>query len=536
MKTFEEYSEEVRKNAIDLWKKGDHTAFKNMEDDPVINLLLSALSYQAFHIQKNIEQYEENTLRNFRDRIIPFHLIKPMPAFSIVETKMIKTNDIKERIADETCVFEFKKFKFVPLLKTKIINAELRIVNPRGDNVWVELQSAYPIENLSGLSFYIDTPEPIGIESIRYGDYELPLIKPSQYNELPFTKWFNNDHLFMEQNYYLFGTYDYWQEIFLTNICQLYYIDEYDTKDIPLTGETNVELEIVLSSPVDDINGKLKINCIPVVNVEKKEITLNSRNPIQNLSSDTDDFLNLLYDKEIGEDIDSFLIRQHGVERYNPKQLLEQMREMLYRYSSDYYAFQAISELRNSDKLKKMQEVMDEISDVVNKFENEQVKGYYYAVLKKNKVESKNIYLEYLTTSGTSANGIKKTEKASKAANWLDRNNTFLLHDTQSGRNTVTSDVQKEDISKYYFQTKDRLVTQADIRIFIKSFYYNENCKLGSVIKNITMERNPDYILIIINLDVDNTLNTDKNFLAKTLQNKIMMKSASVMPFKVEIS
>jgi len=543
MKTFDQYSREVKKNAIDQWTKDGHTAFNNMENDPVINLLLSALSYQAFHIQKNIEQYEEHTIRNVCDRIVPFRLLKPMPAFSIVETKIAKSfNETESKIIDESCVLEFKKSKFIPLLKTKILNAELKNVNQQGSTVWVELQTVNPIENLSGLSLYLgtshlDVAETINIETIKWNDYKLPLIKPSQYNELPFAKCFNDTHLLLNQNCYLFGTYDYWQEVFLTNTTHLFYIGQYDTKNIPLNGQTTIELEITLSS-YSEICDKIKINCFPVVNVEKKETVLNSRTPIQQLSSDAGEFLNLLYDKEnVEEYMDSFFIRQHGVERYNPEQLLELMQEILYRYASDYYAFQSISELKNSDTLKQMQEIIDEISDVVSKFTNDKVKNHHYAILKKNKIENKNVHLEYLTTSGTSANGIKKDEKAIKTPNYLDKNKTVLLLETKGGKNSITDETQKENIAKYYFQTKDRLITTEDIRTFIKTFYYNENNQLCNEIERLDIQRNSEYISIIITLDNDSLLkNTDKVYsLAETLQTKIMLRSNGILPFQVTI-
>jgi len=544
MKTFEEYYKEVKKNVVDQWKKEGHAAFVNMENDPVIDLLIKALSYQAFYIQKNIDQYKGNVLEEFRDRIIPANLIKPIPAFSIVETKITKTpyEAIGEKTVNETCVLEFKKVKFVPLLETKIINAELKNVNTRGQNVHVELQFAAPCKNLSGLSFYIDTPEPIDIETIRYDGYELPVIKPSQYNELPFTKWFNNAHLFLNQNYYLFGTYDYWQEIFLSNTAQLFYIGQYDTNKIPINDQTNIELKIVLNS-YTNINDKIKINCIPVVNAEKKETKLNNRNPVGKLSPDTGgEFLNLLYDKENDENmknyINSFLVRQYGVERYNPEQLLEQMREILYRYASDYYAFLSIDDLKNSDKLKSMQEVIDDISGFVRKFENDSLKNQYYAVLKKNEPEIKDIHLEYLSTSGESANGIKKGEKATRVPIYLDKNKTTLLLDTKGGRNSIKDESQKESMAKYYFQTKDRLITPADIRIFIKTFYYDENSKLGDFIDNITIKRESETIAVVIDLKKDSPLKNKVQSLEnleKILQNKITLRSSGVMSYQVKI-
>ena len=538
MKTFEEYNKEIRKNIIDQWIKDGHSV-KNMENDPVINLLLSALSYQAYHIHKNINQYEEKTIREFRDRIVPFHLIKPIPAFSIVEAKLKEGCD--EKMVDETCSFEFtnsrkQKFTFMPLLNTKVMNVKLNIVNQLEENVWrVELQSATPIHNLSGLSFFIDTQENVEIESIRYYNDELPLIKPTQYHELPFTNCFNNAHLLLNQNYYLFGTYDYWQEIFLTNNTRLFYIGQSDKKTA-LNGQTNIELDITFNSPIH-IDNNLKINCIPVVNVEKKEAVLDDRNPVKELTSETGEFLNLLYDNENEKDIKNILIRQHGVERYNSDQLFEQMQEILYRYNTDYYAFQNIRELKTTDKLENLQNIMDEIQGIVNKAEEKMPKNHYYAVLKKNNHETKQVELKYLTTTGASANGIKKEEKATKTPIYLDNNKTILLLDTKGGRNTIQDEAQKEDIAKYYFQTKDRLVTHSDITIFIKTFYY-EDAKLDNEIENMSIIRENEYIGITINLKNDSPLkNHDKlESLAKTLQTKITLKSSGILPFRVSFS
>jgi hypothetical protein len=536
MKTLEEYHKEVKQNAIAYWTKGDYTAFKNMEKDPVVNLMLSALSYQAFHLQRRIKQYEEKTLKDFRDRIIPFHLIKPTPAFSIVEAKMLKTFD--KAVINEDSIFEFKKYKFSPLLETHIINAELKIVSQHEKSVWVELESVNPIKDLYGMSIYIDTNDIIDIASIKCGDYKLPLIKPSQYNELPFTKMFNNAHLFQDQNYYLYGSYDYWQELFLTNTSNLFYIGQYDIKDIFLSETENIQLEIVFNSPVD-VND-IKINCIPVVNVEQKEAVLNEKNPVQELSSDGE-FLNLLYDNESGKNADSFLIRQHGIERYNPKQLLEQIQEMVYHYVADYYAFQSIDELKNGDKIRKMQEVLDEMSDIAANFEEDSQKEHYYAVLKKHKDGNEKVDLKYLVTYGKAANGIRKSEKAIKAPNCIERNKTVLLLDTKSGRNSIKDENRKENIAKYYFLTKDRLVTATDIRLFIKTFYYTENDEaklLDSDIENIGIERKNGYIEITITLLEDSELkNTDKaQSLAATLQKNIELRSSNTIPFIVRIS
>ncbi|MDR0332267.1 MAG: hypothetical protein LBI15_02275 [Dysgonamonadaceae bacterium] len=543
MKSIDQYYNEIKKKAIEHWQKEGYVAFKDMENDPVINLLLSALSYQSFRIQKDLEQQEERMLHDFRDRTIPYQLIKPVPAFTIVESAIAQPTDDKvigEKTIDETCVFALKNTNFVPLLETKIINVKSVNITQQGINIRLEIQTAAPIDSLAGMSLFIDIPQTVSIEAIKCNDVELPIIKPSQYNELPFTKWFNNAHLLLNQNHYLFGTYDYWQEIFLTNTTKLFYIGEYDPKTVPLTGKTLIELDVILSSEVD-VSNSIKINCIPVVNVEKKELTLNNEKPVQNLSSETGAFLHLLYDKReeyFDKYMNSFLIRQHGVERYNFNRLLEQMQDILHRYASDYYAFHLVEELKGNNQVKKMQEVIDEISDVAGKFEHTDTKGDYYAILKKNKTNNnRNIHLSYLTTSGAAANGIKKNEKAIGTPDFLDRNKTVLLLDTKGGKDSVKDEAQKENIANYYFQTKDRLVTSADIRAFIRTFYYDESNRLGDEVEDITIKRMNEYISIMMKLKDDSLLKgTDKIYiLGEVLQNKIILKSTGIMSFRVEI-
>jgi hypothetical protein len=427
-------------------------------------------------------------LRSLRDRIIPHHLMQPMPAFSIIQIEPKKDAE-PEIIIDENYNFEFKKnnkekYNFAPLLTTKIISSELfrSDEDTNTNTIYCALQSDNEINNLSGISLYFETDEPIEIIKIieRNQNVEIPIIKPNQYNELPFTAWFNNNHWFLTEKFHLFGTYDYWQEIFLTNTTNLYYIDKCDSFE----NSQNIELEIILKEPVNTQNLQVKINCIPVVQVEKNEITLEKNNPIQELvgkQNKDGEFLNLLCntnENDIEEYTNKFMIRQFGVERYNPKILLEQLQEIERRYISDYYAFQDIGindfTFDKKDNVAKtlqdvIREVIQKISDRLEEEDRVEKSNNYYAVLRKETQES--IHINYLTTSGEWANGIKKEEKA-KTSSIFDAQ---LLIDTQGGRNAVTDELQKEDIAKYYFQTKDKLVTIADIRAFCYKELGSEN-------------------------------------------------------------
>jgi len=543
MKAQEQYYKEVIDNAITLWKNENHNtnAFKDMEKDPIVNLLLKALAYQSYRIEKNVENYEENTLRILRDRIIPHHFIQPIPAYSIVQSKIKRdknnnTDEISEITVDENFNFEFKKnknkYNFVPLLTTKIIEAELDCSygGDTTDTIYCTLQSTQEIKDLSGISIYFDTDEPI--EIIRVVECsrrtEIPIIKPNQYNELPFTAWFNNNHWFLTENFHLFGTYDYWQEIFLSNITNLYYIDNYNSNKIYFDNPQNIELEIMLKTPVNTENLQVKINCIPVVQVEKNEITLEKNYPIKELvgiqNSDSE-FLNLLCDtneNDIEAYTNKFIVRQFGVERYNPKRLLEQLCEIERRYISDYYAFQDIGindfTIDKKDNVVKtlqdvIREVIKKISDKLKEDDKIEKSNHYYAVLRKETEE--RVYFNYLTTSGELANGIKKEEKTKNPSSLLD---TKLLIDTQGGRNAIIDEAQKEDIAKYYFQTKDKLVTIADIRAFCYKELESKN------VEKINIEKSDNSLIINIILKENHKIE-DKRLKIQMLQRKLSLRT-----------
>ena len=133
--SFEQHYRQLIKKAVEHWEeKGD---LSEIERDPVVRLLFSALAFQSHSISRDIAVFQEQVVTEFRNKLIPYHIIKPFPAYSIIQTKIKENKDSLEPmtsfVVDEKCVFEFGKIvsKFTPLLKTKIINAEISEVTDR---------------------------------------------------------------------------------------------------------------------------------------------------------------------------------------------------------------------------------------------------------------------------------------------------------------------------------------------------------------------------------------------------------------------
>lgn len=540
METFEKYYDDIIKTAIEHWENEKNDTFNGLENDPIVKLLLSAIAFQSYNIEKDIKNYLVDTTKQFRDKIIPYHLIMPIPSFSIVETNFIKEYPESSMIIDEYHVFEFtknkRKIKFSPLLKTKVINAKIKSCTATDFNTYnIILESKDVLTDIKYLSFYIDSNKPIDID-IKYNNMSLALIKPNDYNKLPFIEWFDNKKFPLKDHQFLFGNYEYWQNIFVNNNSNLFYIDDYDIKNIILPDNNIIELCLKIKSPNTEINlekDNIKINCIPVINVEKKEIELSDKEPIKALSTEQDIFLNLIYNsniKDIEKYTNSFIIRNYGVERYNQTQAISQLKDICQRYISDYYAFKSINGLKNSDKLDKIRTTLEEVFHIVN--ENKDLESSNnYAVFKLNNdltIKNENIFIEYLSTSGEFGNGIKKDEKALSTPKFLDKMQTKLILDTKGGKNLVENEEEKNRIAKYYFLTKEKIVTQADII----SFCYKE---LGDNIKKIEVNKDYDKIKVDILLTDSYEIKSqnDADQISNSLQKKIEVYSTILIPIVV---
>ena len=347
-KSLEYHRRQLLKEAIEHWD--EHGELREIESDPVVKLLFSALAYQSYSISREMSTFKDQVVTEFRNKMIPYHLIKPFPAFSVLETRIGKNKDVSINplssfVVDEKCLFEFGKNKipFAPLFKTKIINAEIsdKQMNKDDNTLQLTLSSNDPIEDFSGLSFYFEESEMIPDIEISLNDKILPLIKPDDCDNLPFTEWFHHHYLLREENQLQFGNFDFWIEYLFKHHTYIFYIDEYDSNKIKNSSASPV-FKIHFKNKLElhyFQNRGIKINCLPVVNVQKQSVTLSNEDPIKKLSVDKGVFLNLLIDENTENNEDNFIIRHFGIERFNREELLFRIDDLFSRFISDYYAF-----------------------------------------------------------------------------------------------------------------------------------------------------------------------------------------------------
>jgi autonomous glycyl radical cofactor GrcA len=539
-KSLEQHRRQLIREALEHWdEKGE---LRDIESDPVVKLLFSALAYQSHSISREISNMKDLVVTEYRNKLIPYHLIKPFPAFSLLETKLGKNKDASIKplayfMVDEKCVFEFGKNRmpFTPLFTTKIVDAVISDKQIDNDNntIILTLSSNEIIEDFSCLSFYFEDSQMIPDIEISFNKQFLPLIKSDDCNNLPFTDWFQHQYLLREENQLQYGNYDYWLEFMLKNHVYFIYIGEYDCNKIRNTS-TSPAFKLHFKNRMElqyFQNRTIKINCMPVLNVQKQSVTLNNNEPFKKLTADKSVFLNLLIDDDTEKNGEDYYIRHFGIERYNQEELLFRINDLFNRFITDYYAFKDIEELKKGDKLENLYKDFRELWPILMRNDNRNYSGVY-AILKLNKnlrYQYNDVRIDYLTTNGKLANDLKEGEKAVWVSEFLNKANTVLLKDTTGGKEEEYNEAALNHLARYNLVTKDKLITVSDL----KAFCYRE---LKNKIRSVSVQNTGKSIAVNIVLKEDYTLDPKETSYYETLiMQKIKVRSLFSLPVYVKI-
>jgi hypothetical protein len=449
-----------------------------------------------------------------------------------------RVEPLRTFLVDETCIFDFGKSKipFAPLFNVKILNATItsQQANENDQTIEFTLTSDEIINDFSGATLYIEGADALTDIEIAIDQQTLPIIRPDDYSDLPFTDWFHNHLITSGENQLQMGCYDYWQELFLKNQLPLFLISEYSTKKIP-----NNNLSPVFTIRFKNLPPKariqdytIQINCLPVVNALKQTVYLTDDEPIKKLSDENAAFLHLLYNTNTDTHTNDYLIRHFGVERYSQKDLLFQLNDLFNRYISDYYAFRDIEELKKGEKLEAIYRTFKELLPVIKK-DNDDIHPSVYAILKLgDRIDrpTHKVEINYITTHGALANGFKKGEKPFSTSNFLDKDQTVLITETGGGRNEERNEDNLNHLARYSFLTKDRLLTASDL----KAFCYRE---LQQKIRQVSVQNTGEQIRIIIRMKEDYMMSEqEKDYHERLIQEKIKIRSLLSLPVQVIVT
>ena len=471
---------ELLKEATQIWRQSDQSDYlEGLENDPVISLMMMAIAYQGNEIDSEIERLKEETLDELARSLAPYEIGHATPASMVIQTAL--QADVSELEADEKTLFSWaSNYPFMPLFKTRLLNTTVAsVVRVDGRRWKVTLEFAHPVKDLGGFTFAIDDLDFRDL-TVTIGKHPLPLIKPWDYSEWPYTDCFAPQSvLFNSQQVCNLSMLP--MDLFARHQTRLFCVDRYYASQMTDLDAERLELIFEFTGITDKFlfdKSHIMLNAMVLVNAQLHEATLTSQKPFERIAgyneasgsdSMNNQFLHLLQPSDAQIFGNSELeVRRVDADRFNQSSLMKLLQCILNRYHTDFYAFQNLKGLTTDKLLYNLQEAIKALMEAGSDDAQHNVPGAYLLLKNKTLMRNKDFSMsvKYLTTAGAAINQeLNGTDRLSTPSG-LDDNATRVLKQPIPGSDEISNDADIHSMLRYYMLTNDRLVTPADIKLF----------------------------------------------------------------------
>lgn len=547
----------------------ENVLLHNLENDPVINLFMTALAHQTNLLKEQIAALRTALLDEMLRKTVPFVLTRPVPAMTVLRAKMTESPEpfctlddssvilLEKRTKTKMRFKELEKFSFLPLIKTKILNATIKSVRRIDRNTFeLTLSRHVSLHDLSGVSLYFPSSNPISVSLSAKGTV-LPINSVCDVERLPLCGLFDVNHCLFNRSL-LYGTTESWLDMMSPFVNKFFYVGDYEGGD----GSSVDTLQMALSTSDDtELSPQdILINCVPVVNVEKGTVSLSPEEPIKRIATEKlmdvqgdtfaektkktgahKLFLHLLKATDPSFGTENITIRHYGAERFHVGELLQQTRALVHRYSSDYYAFSTFADVDFDDKINRLRTELNDIEKIIG--QDNSVHSGVYVMLQKRSQEyfsggQKGVAVSYLLTDGQRANDIA-VGNTMLLPPMLDAAGSSILMPTFGGAEEVSDDETLRMIARYYQLTKERLVTKSDIKYFCMKELMNSYHIPKDAVKRISFSRDFEagqpVVVVRILLCPSQELDLSGQDISIALQQKIGVRTTGFSKYKVQI-
>lgn len=490
-------AEELLLEAINIWRQSDdNDKLEGLENDPVLRLMITALAYQTNESISDVEMMKTEVLEEFAQLLTPYEVGHAVPATAVIET--LPQDSLTEIDVDDQSSFLLSgtNFTFMPLLKTRVLNAKVNSVLRIDGRRWkVGLSFNSPVRDLSGFAFAVNSPNFQDL-TVSLKSMQLPLIKPWNYSELPLSDNFGLDTIIYNrsQTYEASST---CLDLFARQNIRYFVIQPFTLSQELTSGMESVDLTFEFSGITDKFvfNAKnLSLNPVILVNAQKHQTTLSGQTPIvrvagfdKNESSPNQQFLHAVRPSEEQIYGNSLIeVRKVAADRFNQGRLVRLLNSVIARFYSDYYAFQNLQGISGDKTIQSLQEILTRLMDAAKKDQFRQIPGVYFLLRNSNLIQSGkgSVDVSYLTTAGAAVNASLNADSLFTVPVGLAASQTHQIAAPVLGRDEITEEGALASLSRYYIATCDRIVTPADIKLFC----YNELLTRYGIVRNMVKQ------------------------------------------------
>lgn len=495
-------AEELLREAFNIWRQSDdNDKLEGLENDPVLKLMITAMAYQANESASDLEAMKTEVMEDFAQLLTPFEVGHAVPATAVVETALQDSVPELEMNAQSNFVLNGTSFMFIPLLKTRLLNARIKsIIRMDGRRFKVTLHFSSPIKDLSGFAFAVDSLDFQDL-TVSIKDQLLPLIRPWDYSELPLQDCFGLDTILYNrsQTYEASAT---CLDLFARQNIRLF-VFRYHGPVRYLSTETDVIDLIFEFSGVSERfvfdKQHLSLNPVVLVNAQMHQTTLSGQTPIARVAGydKGEDHVNLQFLHAVRPSEEQLYgnslieVRRVAADRFNQGRLVRLLNSLIARYHSDFYAFQGLQGFSGDKTMQALQETLIRLMDISKKDQFRQVPGVYLLLRNLHLIETGkgSVDVNYLTTAGASVNASLNVESTFAVPGGLSATQTRQIANPVMGKDELSEEAALASLSRYYIATNDRIVTLADIKLFCYNELLTRYGIVRDMVKSLTVNR-----------------------------------------------
>lgn len=254
--------------------------------------------------------------------------------------------------------------------------------------------------------------------------------------------------------------------------------------------------ENITSTMLEDVS--VFANCFPVVNRRLHEITyriqeminviplLTDADQFYDLAEITDEtgrFLHIRQNTEEEHHKINILLRNGGAGRFDERDATVVVENLVQLLRDESAAFSKLGKDLISQEIKSLQQSIAKIEQLVGETtSNQSAYTPYLMVRNPRQTSSKFLYIQYWSTNGYAANGLRPgTRLQPYKTGSVNHSSVFLLTNTQSGRNRL-SQADAVVAYKYALLSKDRIMSRNDIALYCRLF-------LGAAVEAVNVDK-----------------------------------------------
>lgn len=570
--TFEtkQRTEELMHEALNIWQASDQSGFlTGLENDPVFNVIMSALAYQANDFDNQIAKLKTDILEEFEKTLSTGAAGNAVPASTVVRVNALGSMPVT---IDENTPFycQDADATFLPLLKTRVFNIQRYEVERLDGRRWrIGIDLPEPVGSLEGMTFAI-TEQPfhdLRVSLMTDDEQEIPLniTAPWESYNMPLTEPFSLNTLMYNRTRAVTGGGDKGSlssyqcncamDIFAQQGLSLYYIGVH-TAEMPLLATSK---HIDLCFEFDGLGqsfifneSQVAFNVVLLANVAIKTVTLSSQSPIAKLAGgDKEDFLYLLHPDSnqilASAPID---IRRVHTDRFNRSNLISLLNTLIDRFHTDKYAFLNSEVVTYEPHVQRIIDSLQQIQAEASKDGTPGESVYLQFNSQANLSSFKNLSLNirYLVTKGDSINKSFSQKSKFTVPGLLDERMCTQIIPPHYGLNAIRSEKEESTLRRYMMTTNDRLVTPYDIQLFCHSelqMRYNID---RSMIEEVTVRHERfdqgsyhTYMILVTITLVNNSFihrafDDRTQTVEKYLEKMIQVRTTGIYPVKVMLN